>query len=319
MSLNEKTVFVIDGGAGRAVSAIPALLKFAKRNPNDDFRICVHGWDNLFWGIPELQDKTFNIDNKGIFDNIFLNATKVVSPEPYRLPAYYKQQKNLSQAFDSIINQTDDHSDLPDLKFVLSKGEEMGALMALQQAFQQDPSREKKKNIVIQPWGSTAKKVGPYVIDESSRSLSVEAYLKLVSKLSEKYNLHYFGDKSVCPESDTYTLKYEGDLRFWLAMIDASDYFIGCDSVGQHFAKGLDKPGTVVLGGTFAENISYPKHFNIFEKSGGFKKYSPLRINMLDSHLADRINDTRMDFSDKEIDELIKSIEKHISETVKGK
>jgi hypothetical protein len=315
--MSERTVFVVDGGAGRAVTAIPALLKYGIKNPEDDFRICIHGWDNLFWGIPELQDRVFNIDNKAIFENIFLDATKVVSPEPYRLPAYYTQKKNLCQAFDSIINNTEDHSDLPNLKFVLSKGEEVSALSAFAQAISQEETRKEKLNIVIQPWGSTAKRVGNYIIDESSRSLTNEAYVKLVEKLSQKYNLYYFGDKSLCPQEDDYTLKYEGDLRFWLALIDASDYFIGCDSVGQHFARGLNKPGTIILGGTFAENISYPDFFNIFEKGGGVKKYSPLRINGIDSHLADRLNDTRMDFSDKEIEELIENIEKDISLKVK--
>ena len=315
--MSERTVFVIDGGAGRAVTAIPALLKYGIKNPQDDFKICIYGWDNLFWGIPELQDRVFNIDNKAIFENIFLGATKVVSPEPYRLPAYYTQKKNLCQAFDSIINNTEDHSDLPNLKFVLNKGEEVSALNAFGQAISQEETRKDKLNIVIQPWGSTAKKVGNYVIDDSSRSLTNETYVKLVEKLSQKYNLYYFGDRSLCPQEDDFTLKYEGDLRFWLALIDAADYFIGCDSVGQHFARGLNKPGTIILGATFAENISYPDFFNIFEKSGGVKKYSPLRINGIDSHLADRLNDTRMDFSDKEIEDLIKNIEKDFSMKVK--
>jgi ADP-heptose:LPS heptosyltransferase len=316
MTSSERTVFVIDGGAGRAVSAIPALLKYKFKNPQDDFKICVYGWDSLLWGIPEIQDRVFNADNKGVFDNIFLKATRVISPEPYRLPSYYTQKKNLSQAFDEIINDTNEHNDLPNLKFILSKGEEINALTALSQAIQHEPNRSDKLNIVIQPWGSTAKKVGKYTIDESSRSLTNESYLRLVKTLSEKYNLYYFGDKTLLPEEDNYTLKYEGDLRFWLALINACDYFVGCDSVGQHFARGLNKPGTVILGSTFAENVSYPEFFNIFEKSGP-KRYSPLRINMIDSHLADRLNDTRMDLSDEEIDKLIESIEKDISEKVK--
>ncbi len=316
MTSGERTVFVIDGGAGRAVSAIPALLKYQLQNPQEDFKICVYGWDSLLWGIAELQDKVFNVDNKGIFDNIFLNATRVISPEPYRLPSYYTQKKNLSQAFDEIINATNNHDDLPDLKFVLNKGEELNALTALGQACQQNPENHEKLNVVIQPWGSTARKVGNYTIDESSRSLTNESYLMIVKTLSKKYNLHYFGDKSLCPEEDNYTHKFEGDLRFWISLINASDYFIGCDSVGQHFARGLNKPGTVILGSTFAENVSYPEFFNIFEKPGT-KRYSPLRINMIDCHLADRLNDTRMDLTDEEIDKLIESIEKDINEKVK--
>ena len=36
------TVFIIDGGAGRAIAAIPALLKYHRLNPKKDFRILIH-------------------------------------------------------------------------------------------------------------------------------------------------------------------------------------------------------------------------------------------------------------------------------------
>jgi len=312
-----RTVFVIDGGAGRVMAAVPALLKFAKKNPQDDFRVCIHGWDTLLWGIPELQDKTFNIDNKGIFENVFMSATRVISPEPYRLPAYYKQEKSLAEAFDTLINLTEDHSDLPGLTMPLSKAEEINAMTAIGEVFK-DESRKNKLNIVIQPWGSTARRAGSYIVDDSSRSLEPWTYVKLVKKLSEKYNLLYFGDNKLVPEDDKYTLKFEGDLRFWSALISSSDYFIGVDSVGQHMAKCHNIPGTVILGSTFAENISYPDFFNIFEKEGT-KKYSPLRINGVDSHLADRLNDTRMQFDDSEFEKLISSIEKDIKDKVLSK
>ncbi len=38
-----KTVCMIDGGAGRAIAAIPALIKYSKKNK--DFRVLVAGWD----------------------------------------------------------------------------------------------------------------------------------------------------------------------------------------------------------------------------------------------------------------------------------
>lgn len=314
----KRTVFVIDGGAGRALLAIPALIKYHKNNPNDDFKVCVYGWDNLYWSIPELQDRTFNPENKGTFENIFLKATRVISPEPYRLPGYYRQEKHMIEAFDALINETDDHTDLENIKLGMCKAEEVSALNAIGQSLSENEARRKRINVMIQPWGSTAKKVGKYTIDDSSRSLTDHNYLDIVRKLdeTEKYNLFYFGDRSLLPEGDNYTLKYEGDLRFWLSLTNSIDYFIGVDSVGQHFAKACEKPGTVILGSTFAENISYPKHFQIFEKEGA-KKYAPLRINSLECHLADRSNDVRMELTDKEVDKLVKMIEKDISEKVK--
>ena len=83
-------------------------------------------------------------------------------------------------------------------------------------------------------------------------------------------------------------------------------------------AYAFNKPGSVILGATFAENISYPNHFNIVEKAYNDinKVYSPIRINSIDSELADRHNDTCMDFSQSELDIIVQNILKHIKKTL---
>ena len=48
------------------------------------------------------------------------------------------------------------------------------------------------------------------------------------------------------------------DLNKWAGVINAADFFLGCDSVGQHFAHAMNKPATVITGATYPENISYP-------------------------------------------------------------
>ena len=47
-----KQIFYIDGGAGRIIAAIPALLKFARLNPTADWNILIPAWDSLLWSIP---------------------------------------------------------------------------------------------------------------------------------------------------------------------------------------------------------------------------------------------------------------------------
>ena len=64
-----KKVFIIDGGAGRVVTSIPAFLKYHKNHPDENWKILVAGWDMMFWNIPELQDRVFNLETKGSFDN----------------------------------------------------------------------------------------------------------------------------------------------------------------------------------------------------------------------------------------------------------
>jgi ADP-heptose:LPS heptosyltransferase len=308
-----KTIFYIDGGAGRVITAIPALLKYARLNPDADWAVLVPAWDYLFWGISELQDRTYGIDTKGVFDNVVKNSDRIVTPEPYRLPAYFRQEISLAQAFDREINGTTDHSDLGAPKLVFNKAEQtiarntIGDLKNVQ---------KRQKTVIFQPFGRGAKIEREEVIDEESRSLDPKAYLYLGRKLAQRYNMIFFGEPQFQQKDDKFAGNYTADLRQWAALIDQADYFLGVDSVGQHMARALGKPGTVIIGSTYTINTSYPDYFNIIEKAGA-KKYSPIRITGLDSMLANRLNENSMKFNQKELDEIYNSVVQDIERKVK--
>lgn len=310
-----KTIIYIDGGAGRVLAAIPALLKYNRLNPNSDWSIIIPAWDSLLWSIPELQDRTYGADTKGIWDTMISKCDVMLSPEPYRLPAYFKQEISLVEAFDREINKTTDHSDLgaPVLKF--NKAEEKWAVNTIADVKTQ---QQKAKTIIVQPFGRGATLDRADVVDTASRSLSADAYISLVKRLSARYNMVFFGEANFQIVTDSYTVKLPPttDLRMWAALIDAADYFVGVDSVGQHMARATNTPGTVIFGSTFPINTSYPDFFQILEKAGN-KKYSPIRITGLDSVLADRVNDTMMDFNDAELDHIYNSIVQDIESKVR--
>tara|TARA_B100000035_G_scaffold78445_1_gene65547 strand:- start:1963 stop:2886 length:924 start_codon:yes stop_codon:yes gene_type:complete len=296
-----KKVFVINGGAGRVICALPALQKYYK-NHGPDFYILSESGIEFFVGHPELQDLAFELNHKGLFENI-IKPNDLVTIEPYREHGYYNQKKSLSQSFDKLINNTDDHSDLEKPKIVLSKMEEINALDAVSNV---KDYHKKKKTIVIQPFGRSCSlhKTG-HTIDPSSRSLSTDDYFYISEKIRRKYNLITFSEIKFDNDENMYV---ETNIRQWSAIIEAADYFVGIDSVGQHMAYAFNKPGSIILGSTFAENISYPKHFNILEKKGIKKKYSPIRIDGLDGELINRYNDTCMDFTRKELDDITNKI-----------
>lgn len=296
-----KKVFVINGGAGRVICALPALQKYYK-NHGPDFYILSESGIDFFVGHPELQDLAFELNHKGLFENI-IKPNDLVTIEPYREHGYYNQKKSLSQSFDKLINNTDDHSDLEKPKIVLSKMEEINALDAVSNV---KDYHKKKKTIVIQPFGRSCSlhKTG-HTIDPSSRSLSTDDYFYISEKIRRKYNLITFSEIKFDNDENMYV---ETNIRQWSAIIEAADYFVGIDSVGQHMAYAFNKPGSIILGSTFAENISYPKHFNILEKKGIKKKYSPIRIDGLDGELINRYNDTCMDFTRKELDDITNKI-----------
>lgn len=308
-----KKIFWIDGGAGRAVAAIPALLKYGKLNPDQEWAVLVAGWDFLYWGIPELQDRTYGIDTKGLFDNVVKHTETIVTPEPYRNPAYFRQEISLVQAFDREINNTTDHSDLGVPTLIFNKQE---ALVAENTINDLKNIQKRQKTVIFQPFGRGAKKDRDLVLDEESRSLSKKDYLFLVRKLAQRYNMIFFGEPEFQLQEDSYAQKYTCDLRQWAALIAEADYFIGCDSVGQHMARAVGTPGSVIFGSTFPINTSYPDYFNIID-SGKFKKYSPIRIAGLDTMLSNRLNESTMSFSDKELNEIYNNIVQDIERKVK--
>lgn len=308
-----KTIFYIDGGAGRVITAIPALLKYARLNPDSDWAVLIPAWDYLYWGIPELQDRTYGVDTKGVFDNVVKGADRIITPEPYRNPAYFRQEISLAQAFDREINGTTDHSDLGLPIFNFNKAEETIAKATIANL---KNMQKRNKTVVFQPYGRGAKVEQEEVMDEESRSLDSRSYLYLGRKLAQRYNLVFFGEPQFQHKEDKFAANYTCDLRQWAALINEADYFLGVDSVGQHMARALGKPGTILIGSTFPLNTSYPDYFNIIEKPG-VKKYSPIRITGLDSVLANRLNEGTMKFSDRELNEIYNNIVADIEKKVK--
>jgi hypothetical protein len=315
-------IFWIDGGAGRVIAAIPALLKYHRLNPDDDFSIIVGAWDNLLWGIPELQDRVYNPDVKGVFDNIISKADVIITPEPYRNPAYFKQQISLVEGFDREINGTTDHSDLGLPKLVFNKAETNVSKKTINDL---KNVQRKTRTVVIQPFGRGAVVTGQDpnnnnkttdVGDDESRSLSAAAYLSLVKKLALRYNMIFFGEPQFQLAQDTYAGHYTCDLRQWASLIEQADYFVGVDSVGQHMARAVGTPGTVIFGSTYPVNTSYPDYFQTIEKAG-MRKYSPIRLAGLDTVLANRLNDRMMDFDEKEVENIFKLICADIDKKVK--
>ena len=75
--------------------------------------------------------------------------------------------------------------------------------------------------------------------------------------------------------------------------------------------NSADVTASVYIGGTHEVNISYPDTFHIIKN--GAKYYpNPMRVSMLNSTLADKLNQKRGIFTDDEIKSHIKEIVKRI-------
>jgi hypothetical protein len=292
-------IFAINGGAGRVIAAIPALEKFHKLNPSNDFRVLVHGWESLYWSHPLLQEKTVGIHQKDVF-NCYVKSRNLVSPEPYYQHDYYNQRISLAEAFDREINNTTNHTDLSKPNLYLSSLEVVSVKRIINELKQQ---HGKSRVVVFQPWGSGQQLLNGILFDPTHRSLKVDDYLFILEQIKSDSLIFYFGPLEFKPPMDKTTVdltQFSPDLRMFMALISESDYFIGCDSVGQHMARAFNKNGTIFMGSTFEKNVSYPTYFR-HARTSKKPTYSPIRLGGVDGDFTDRLNDGIMNFTKDEL------------------
>jgi hypothetical protein len=306
------TTFIINGGAGRVITAIPALEKYHKLNPNDDFRVIIHGWQDLYWSHPILQPRTVGIHQKNIFEEYVKNYN-LICPEPYYIHDYYNQKISLAEAFDRQINNTIDHSDIGKPNLYISTYERQSVKRIINEFKEK---HKKNKVVVFQPYGSTMTIMNNRPYDSSNRSIDVDDYLEIAKFLNDKDCLIlFFGNKELRHPGDNFSAdltNFGSDLRMFMSLIAECDYFVGCDSVGQHMARAFDKPGTIFMGSTFEKNVSYDDHFKIIRKKDQLPVYSPIRLGGVESDFTDRLNDGIMNFTKEEIKESCQRILKDI-------
>lgn len=302
-----KKAFIINGGAGRVLCSIPALEKYAEKH--DDFIIVSQGWKECFYGSPKLRDKVYDVMHKGLFEE-HLRDKEIITPEPYHLNAYFNQKCNLIQAFDMIINELDEIPPVSKINIELSKKEQVDGYELVNEV---RAVKKKEKVIVFQPYGSGVTQTTNFIYDQSGRSFEMSDIYKLIEELNKDYGLIVMSQIPIPSETDLgVAWPQGGDIRTWMGIINAADYFLGCDSLGQHIAYALNKPATVVIGSTFPQNITYEDHenFHIVDNGGADRVYTPYRITM-DDH-AERKNEALMLLKDESRKEILDTIRKKL-------
>ena len=177
---------------------------------------------------------------------------------------------------------------------------------------------KKDKVIVVQPFGRSIEKVGEFMADATSRSMSLVGVCDIINQLKKDYAVIIMSEYHFPLEEKEDSAKHQvarpqiSDMRVWSAVIEVADHFLGCDSMGQHIARALNKTATVVVGSTYPENISYPGHkdFDIIDAGNGRREYAPIRITM--DETVDRFNDEAMELSKDQIKEIVDSCKKRL-------
>lgn len=309
------SAFFINGGTGRVICSIPAFEKYQEENPDDDFIIVCEGGMEFFKGHPTLHQRAYDSWHKDLFEEK-IKDRNCLSLEPYRLWEYYNQKCNLSQAFDILMNNKGVRN-LPKPNIRLTREELISGGNVINEVKEKT---KKDRVIVIQPFGRSVQQIGSFLNDSSGRSFEFKNIVNIIKKLQEKYAVVLMSEYQFNFESegckDPVAQPSNITLRQWAGLINAADYFVGCDSVGQHIAYSMQKPATVVVGSTFAENITYPDYekFDIQDMGDGLRKYDPIRI--VPDEVVNKNNDGIMYMNtaieNAVIDSIIKNLEKNV-------
>ena len=299
--------FFINGGAGRVLCSMPGLEKYAKTH--DDFVIVSESWTELYMTNKTLRDHVYVGWQKDLFRDK-LRDKKIVSLEPYRINQYYNQECNLIQAFDMEINDLDEVPKSGEINVDLSKEEQIIGYSLANEVRQ---VTGKDKVVVFQPFGQSVKNESNFVYDTSGRSFEMTNTVELIEQLSKNYSIIMMTQLEIPSWQEMgVAMPKDMNLNQWMGVINASDYFLGCDSVGQHMAHAMGKPATVVIGSTFPENITYPgnKKFTVLDNGQGKRRYQPIRITQ--DECSDRNNEDLMVIDNDMIKKIIKSIKDKI-------
>ncbi len=308
--------FFVNGGAGRVLSSIPAFEKYAETH--DDFVIVCEGGTDFFKGHPTLDGKLYDNWHKNLFQTQ-LKDRDIVSTEPYRIWEYYNQKCSLAQAYDIQINELDEPRELPVPRVELAKMEAIQGFNAVEEV---KKGTGKDKVLVVQPFGRSVEQVGDdFIADITSRSFPLNAIVEIINELKKDYGVIVMSEIHFPLEENEEKAKIKvarpqiQDMRLWGGIINASDHFLGCDSMGQHLARAFGKTATVVTGSTYPINISYPdcKDFDIIDVGEGRRQYSPIRLTT--DERVDRYNDQSMELDKDQIRSILTSVRKRMGKS----
>jgi hypothetical protein len=309
-----KKAFFINGGAGRVLCAIPALEHY-KQHVDPTVVIVVEAWLELFFNSAILRDNVYPVGHKGLFQDKLIDR-EIITPEPYRLNAYFTQKCNLIQAFDMLINDLKEIPKTKEFKLDISRVDQAYGHNLINEIKNQTG---RQKVVVFQPLGSGAAVNGNFLLDTSGRSFELKDIVHITKELTKHYVVVLMTNINIPVNENMGAVVPNANLLEWMGIINAADYFVGCDSMGQHYAHVLGKPATVVIGSTFPENISYvdSKNFTIIDNGKDARRYIPMRITQ--DFVGDRNNQDAMVLTDKTVEQVIKSVTDKLGKTKQTK
>lgn len=238
--------YYINGGLGRVLCAIPALQKLQEK---EECLVVYDSWSDAYLGAGLKC-----IEASSLFLAEATKDSDIITPEPYHLKDVRNGKLNLVQGFNKIINNS-------------TKQLKPYVPLDKRNIADWDNKIPKSKRVVIQPYGSGGK------ID--SRSMTTEQVQQVINLVNSLGMVPVLIGTEDLSGYDNAFVTYDTTIADFMSIISLADYFIGCDSAGMHIARGLDIPGTIILGGTSGSKW-YPDWFK--EQKSDIKTTQNIRL-----------------------------------------
>ena len=284
-------IIQVDGGIGRVICSIPAIERLAQREPDRKI-IIITTHPDVFKENPSIH-RVYNLTSNYLWDDVIKHG-EFVYTEPYYNYLYYTQKHHLIQAFDLLINGSEE---LETPTLYLTKEEVKWGEKLIE-----DIRKDHNKPVgVLQCFGAGAFIDGDKEFkDESCRSLFPNQVEMLMDELTDAA---IFVNASHIPIDFTNVWQQQFTMRQLFSVIKASDFVVTVDSFSSHVGACFQKPGILILGATHKENVAYP-HYQLIQRQGYPKGYSPNRFG----GEIERHDDRAMCFSEEELKDLAKDI-----------
>lgn len=297
-------IIQIDGGLGRSLCAIPAIEDTSKK----DEVYVISAYPEIWFNNPNIS-RVYNLGREYIWEDV-ISKGEYFQPEPYHDFLYYTQKHHLIENFSYLINKESKFS-RPNL-YLNPEEDEFG------RSYIADLKRiSNKKVVVFQPFGASSvfklanmmdslhpsmkfsgnpafdslKDMPPIyeIIDSSYRSLSYKLALDIVDANQDII----FVNMTYHPLDRLNVVNAKLPNRQWFSIVKYCDFILGVDSCLQHISYIFNKPGIVLYGPTFIENVGYKDHFINIQREGYPKKYFPCRFGDSPKENKDALNFTK--------------------------
>jgi len=263
----------IDGGIGRVIAATGVIDKYAQSHKQKVN--VVSSFPQIFNGLTGVN-RIYRIGQEYLYED-YISKGIFQEPEPYNDIAYYKEMEHLSGVFNKKL---EGKVEFVQPKIVLTQNELDEA-----KAFVDDMrKKEKKKILMIQPWGSTGgiqianENNEPKVkVDETYRSFGTGFFRKFVSEFEKDYVILSVQSTANYNGKQVPQVAFKGtkvvqmpDVRKVIALIPFVDGVVACDSFLHHASAALQSPvpTAVLWGATSAKNLGYAEHLNLVAREG---------------------------------------------------